>query len=59
MKRTHRSYSELGLQLRRKPPKRRVKAKLREDRCEATASTKPGRWTSYTTSSPPAARSGC
>lgn len=37
MKRTHRIYNDLGLQLRRKPPKRRVKAKLREDRCDATA----------------------
>ena len=37
MKRTHRIYNELGLQLRRKPPRRRVKAKLREDRCDATA----------------------
>lgn len=31
-KRTRRIYSELGLQLRNKTPKRRVKAKLREDR---------------------------
>ncbi len=31
-KRTHRLYKELGLQLRHKTPKRRVKAKLREDR---------------------------
>jgi putative transposase len=32
MKKTRRVYSELGLQLRNKHPKRRVKAKLREDR---------------------------
>jgi putative transposase len=32
MKKTRRIYSELGLQLRNKHPKRRVKAKLREDR---------------------------
>jgi putative transposase len=32
VKRVHRLYNELGLQLRKKPPKRRVKAKLREDR---------------------------
>lgn len=32
MKRTHRIYNELGLQLRNKTPKRRVNAKLREDR---------------------------
>ncbi len=36
VKRTYRLYSELGLQLRNKTPKRRVKAKLREDRCPAT-----------------------
>lgn len=36
MKRTHRIYNELGLQLRKKTPKRRVKAKLRDDRCVAT-----------------------
>jgi putative transposase len=36
-KRVHRIYNELGLQLRNKAPKRRVKAKLREDRREATA----------------------
>ena len=35
-KKTHRIYNELGLQLRNKTPKRRVKAKLREDRREAT-----------------------
>jgi putative transposase len=36
VKKTHRIYRELGLQLRNKTPKRRVKAKLREDRREAT-----------------------
>ena len=36
MKRTHRIYNEFGLQLRNKTPKRRVKAKLREDRCGAS-----------------------
>ena len=36
MKRTRRLYNELGLQLRNKTPKRRVKAKLRDDRTEAT-----------------------
>ena len=35
-KKTHRIYRELGLQLRNKTPKRRVKAKLREDRKAAT-----------------------
>lgn len=34
-KRTYRIYRELGLQLRNKSPKRRVKAKLREDRATA------------------------
>ena len=36
-KKVHRIYNELGLQLRNKKPKRRVKARLREDRCEAVA----------------------
>jgi len=36
LKRTRRVYRELGLQLRNKTPKRRVKAKLREDRRDAT-----------------------
>jgi putative transposase len=35
MKRTRRVYNELGLQLRNKTPKRRVKAKLRDDRSPA------------------------
>ena len=35
IKKTHRIYNELGLQLRNKRPKRWVKAKLREDRQEA------------------------
>ena len=34
-KRTYRIYRELGLQLRAKTPRRRVRAKLREDRCPA------------------------
>ncbi len=34
--RTYRLYSELGLKLRNKTPKRRVKAKLREDRYPAS-----------------------
>jgi putative transposase len=34
---TRRIYSELGMQLRNKTPKRRVKAKLREDRRDAVA----------------------
>ena len=36
VKRIYRLYRELGLQLRHKPPKRRVKGKLREDRTDAT-----------------------
>lgn len=36
VKRTYHLYSELSLQLRNKSPKRRVKAKLREDRCPAS-----------------------
>ena len=35
-KRVRRLYNELGLQLRNKTPKRRVKAKLREDRSDPT-----------------------
>ncbi len=35
IKRTSRLYTALGLQLRNKTPKRRVKAKLRDDRCPA------------------------
>ncbi len=35
IKKTRRIYNELGLQLRNKHPKRRVKATLREDRAEA------------------------
>ena len=35
IKKTRRIYNELGLQLRNKSPKRRVKATLREDRQEA------------------------
>ena len=38
VKKTYRVYKEMGLQLRNKTPKRRVKAKLREDRKEATQS---------------------
>lgn len=35
LKKTRRIYNELGLQLRNKTPRRRVKAKLREDRMDA------------------------
>ncbi len=35
MKKTYRIYRELGMQLRNKTPKRRAKAKLRDDRAEA------------------------
>lgn len=35
VKKTYRIYKEMGLQLRNKTPKRRVKAKLREDRKDA------------------------
>jgi putative transposase len=38
-KRIYRLYKEMGLQLRNKVPKRRVKAKLRDDRTVATRST--------------------
>jgi putative transposase len=46
-KRVYRLYREMGLQLRNKTPKRRVKAKLREDRQSATRPNEPGRWTSF------------
>lgn len=36
MKRTYRIYKALGLQLRNKTRKRCVKAKFREDRCQAS-----------------------
>lgn len=36
-KKTRGVYNELGMQLRNRTPKRRVKAKLREDRCAALA----------------------
>lgn len=37
MKRLYRLYHEMGLQLRNKTPRRRVKAKLRDDRKQAIA----------------------
>ena len=37
-KKVHRVYTELGMQLRNRSPKRRVKAKLRDDRAEAVGS---------------------
>ena len=64
--RTYRIYRELGLQLRNKTPKRRVKAKLRIDRKEATGPNET--WAmdfaalpfgSCMTSWPWGARSGC
>lgn len=36
VKKIHRIYNEMGLQLRNKTPRRRVKAKLRDDRQQAT-----------------------
>ena len=50
MKRTHRIYNELGLQLRNRTTKRRVKAKLREDRCASSRVNDVGPWTSSMTS---------
>ena len=57
MKRIYRIYRDLALQLRNKTPKRRVKAKLREDRAAADVRTMCGRWTSSTINSPRAKRS--
>jgi putative transposase len=56
---TRRIYHELGLQLRNKAPKRRVKAKLREDRRPATRSNETWAMDSSTTSSPPVGSFGC
>ena len=39
IKKARRVYNELGLQLRNKRPKRRVKAKLREDRQDGSCQT--------------------
>lgn len=50
-KRVYRLYKEMGLQLRKKAPRRRVKAKLREGRCAASRINKCGPWTSSMTSS--------
>lgn len=47
-KRVYRLYCEEGLQMRNKTPKRRVAAKLRDDRRPATAPNGP--WTSWPTS---------
>ena len=47
-KRIYRFYRELGLQLRNKVPKRRVKAKLEKTAVRRPGPTKPGRWTSCT-----------
>lgn len=73
MKRTYRIYKEMGMQLRNKTPKRRVKAKLRDDRAEAVGQNdvwamrcpnrrlqgKRREGASSTTSWRRAARSGC
>jgi putative transposase len=59
-KRIYRLYKDLGLQLRNKVPRRRVKAKLRDDRRPATRSNET--WAmdfGCMTSSLLAARSGC
>jgi putative transposase len=58
MKRTYLIYKALGLQLRNKMPKRRVKAKLREDRCQANRPHDTGAWILFTTSWQPARSSG-
>ena len=50
-KRVWRLYREMGLQLRSKTPKRRVKAKLREGRADASAANRCGRWTLSMTNS--------
>lgn len=57
-KRIYRLYKELGLQLRNKTPKRRVKAKLRNDRHPATRTNEIWPRTSSMTSLPPATSCG-
>lgn len=52
MKKVYRLYRELGLQLRNKAPKRRVKAKLREDRTTAIRPSAPPLPRSVTVSVP-------
>jgi putative transposase len=58
-KRVWRLCREMSLQLRNKPPKLRVQAKLREDRAGAVAANEVWRWTLSTTNSSMAARSVC
>ncbi len=56
-KKVYRLYTEMGLQLRNKTPKRRVKARLRDDGRAPPGPIRFGRWTLSRTSSPRAARS--
>ena len=58
-KRVYRIYRELGLQLRNKTPKRRVKAKLRADRQPAVRANETWRWPSSTISLRPGANCVC
>lgn len=57
-KRIYCLYKDLGLQLRNKVPKRRVKGSCRTTVVRRRAATRRGRWTSSTTSSPWAGKSG-
>ncbi len=57
-KRIYRLYKGLGLQLRNKVPRRRVKPKLREGRHPATQTNETWRWILSTTRLRRAARSG-
>ena len=59
LKKTHRIYNELGLQLCNKAPKRKVKAKLRDDRRAASTSNEIWPWTSSMSNWPPVRRSAC
>lgn len=49
IKKIYRIYRELGMQLRNKTPKRRVRAKLRDDRAEAVDQMMSGRWILFMT----------
>ena len=59
MKRTYRIYRDLGLQLRNKTPKRRVKANCETIASQPSNPTTCGRWTSFTTNSRRAGKSVC
>lgn len=58
IKKTYRIYRELGLQLKNKAPKPRVKVKRATTASRRSARTRSARWTSSMTNSRPAGRCG-